>query len=72
MMKVKLQRQNLDDVLNVDQTPILYSYHATKTLIVKGQKTFHARASMLDTKHVTLAATIDTSGKLLTSFLIQR
>jgi hypothetical protein len=31
MMKVKLQERNLDDILNTDQTPILYSYDASKT-----------------------------------------
>jgi hypothetical protein len=30
MMKVKLHGRNPDDVLNMDQTPISYSYHASK------------------------------------------
>jgi hypothetical protein len=50
--------------------PIPYSYHASKTLNVKGTKTIHARALTTDTKHVTLAATVTASGKMLSPFLI--
>ena len=70
MMKLKLQGRNLDDVLNMDQTPIPYSYHANKTLNVKGAKTVQGRSSTSDTKRVTLAVTVTASGKLLTPFLI--
>ena len=50
--------------------PIPYSYHVNKTLNVKGKKTIHARASTTDTKHVTLAATVTASGKMLQPFLV--
>ena len=70
MMKTKVQGRNQDDILNMDQTPIPYSYHASKTLDVKGKKTIHARASTTDTKRVTLAATVTASGKMLPPFLI--
>jgi hypothetical protein len=70
MMKLKLQGRNLDDVLNMDQTPIPYSYHANKTLNVKGAKTVQGRSWTSDTKRVTFAVTVTASVKLLTRFLI--
>jgi len=36
VMKVKLEGRNLDDVLNVNQMPILLLYHSNKSLDVKG------------------------------------
>jgi hypothetical protein len=70
MVKQKLEGRNCDDILNMDQTPIPFSYHSNKTLDVKGTKTIHARASTTDTKRVTLAATVTASGKMLPPFLI--
>jgi hypothetical protein len=70
MMKVKLQERNLDGILNMDQMPIPYSYHANKMLNLKGIKTVQGRSSTSDTKRVTLAVTVTASGKLLTPFLI--
>ena len=57
MVRLKLVGRNLDDVLNMDQMPVPFLYHSGKTLVMKGLKTIHARASTTDTKHVTLAAT---------------
>ena len=70
MMKVKLQGRNLDDIMNMDQTPIPYSYHSSKMLNPKGAKTVQGRSSISETKHVTLAVTVTTSEKLLMPFLI--
>ena len=70
MMKAKMGGRNLDDILNMDQTPIPYSYHASKTLELKGAKTVQARSSTSDTKRVTLAVTVTASGKMLTPFMI--
>ena len=72
MMKTKVQGRNQDDILNMDQTPIPYSYHASKTLDVNGKKTIHARASTTDTKRVTLAATVTASGKSCHLFLFSK
>ena len=69
MMQVKMQEKNLDH-LNMDQTPIPYSYHASKTLEFKGAKTVQARSPMSDTKRVTLAVAVTASGKLLPPFMI--
>jgi hypothetical protein len=59
-----------DDVLNMDQTPIPFSFHSKKTLETKGAKTVHVRASTTDTKRATLAAAVTGSGDLLTPMLI--
>ena len=69
-MKSKLEGRNLDDVLNMDQTPIAFLYHSNMTLEVKGARTVHSRASTTETKHVTLAATVTASGKMLAPFVI--
>jgi hypothetical protein len=70
MMRQKLVGCNLDDILNMDQTPIPFSYHSSKMLDIKGKKTIHARTSSTNTKRVTLAATVTASGKMLAPFLI--
>ena len=70
VMKSKLEGRNLDDVLNMDQTPIPFSFHSNTTLEVKGARTVHSRASTTDTKRITLAVTVTASGKMLTPFLI--
>ena len=57
-------------IINMDQSPIQYSSHSSRTLEVKGKKTIHVCASMADTKRVTLAVTVDASGKVLLPMLI--
>ena len=68
-MKEKVAGRNPNDILNMDQTPIPFSYHSNKTLNIKGAKTIHAPASTTDTKRVTLAATVTAGGKMLRPFL---
>jgi hypothetical protein len=68
VMKSKLEGRNLNDILNMNQMPIPFSYHSNMTLEVKGARTVHSRASTTETKHVTLAATVTASGKLLAFF----
>ena len=69
MMNHKVAGMDPDDVLNMDQTPIPFSYHAHCTL-KKGTKTIHVRSSTTDTKRAMLAAAVTGSGKLLTPMLI--
>jgi hypothetical protein len=69
-MKSKLEGRNLDDVLNMDQTPIPFLYHSNMTLKVKGARTVYFRASTTQTKCVTLAVTITASSKMFPPFLI--
>jgi hypothetical protein len=58
---------NRDDIPNMDQTLLPFSYHLSSTLEQKGAKTVTLAAS---TKRATLAASLTGSGKLLTPFLI--
>jgi hypothetical protein len=61
---------NPDDVINMDQTSISYTFTSNRILEKKGVKTIHVQISMTDTKRATLATTVMRSGKLLTPFLI--
>lgn len=70
MMKEKLVYYDPCDVINMDQSPIPYSFHASRTLEMKGTKTVHVRSSTADTKRVTLAVTVDAAGKMLPPMLI--
>jgi hypothetical protein len=72
VMKSKLEGRNLDDVLNMDQTPILFSFHSNATLEVKGAQTVHSHTLTTDTKHISLSATVTASGKMLTPFFSWR
>ena len=70
LMRQKVSGMDPEDVLNMDQTPIPYSFPSSRTLEKKGAKTINVRTSTTDTKRATLAATVTASGKLLTPFLI--
>jgi hypothetical protein len=70
MMRNKVTGMDLDHVINMDQTPIPYSYHSSRTLEKKGVRTVHVQSSTADTKRATLAATVTASGKLLRPMLI--
>jgi len=70
MMKARLYGRSKDEILNMDQTPITYSFHARTTLEANGTKTIQVRASTNDTKHVTVTATVTASGKMLPPFMI--
>jgi hypothetical protein len=50
MMREKVAEMDPDDIINMDQTPIPYSYHTSRTLALKGTKTIHVRSSTSDTK----------------------
>ena len=69
-MRQKIAGMNPDDVINMDQTPIPYSYHSNWMLEAKGTKAIHTRALTSDTKRAMLAATVSGSGKLLKPMLI--
>ena len=59
-----------DFILNMDQTPIPFTFHAKKTLESVGTRTVHIRKSTNDTKRVTCAMTVSASGKVLTPLLV--
>ncbi len=69
--KVKDQPgQHPDFILNMDQTPIPFTYNARKTLEIAGRCTVHVRKSTNDTKRATFAKTVTASGKLLKPLLV--
>jgi hypothetical protein len=70
MMRMKLQRQGPNDILNMDQMHIPYSYHSDKMLEAIGSKSVQQRSSTSETKCITIATTVTVSGKMLTPFLI--
>ena len=69
-MRRKVANMNPDHVINMDQTPIPFSYHNNRTWNKKGMRTIHVRASTTETKRATLAATVTMSGQLLVPLLI--
>jgi hypothetical protein len=69
-MKDKVLGKDPCDIINMDQSPIPYSFHSARTLEVKGTRTVHVHASTSDTKRVNLAVTVDASGKMLQPMLI--
>jgi transposase-like protein len=53
-----------DWIINMDQTPIPFTYNARKTLEVVGRRTVFVRKSTCDTKRATFAMTVTASGKV--------
>ena len=70
MMKDKVANKDPSDVINMDQTPIPFSFHSTKTLKKKGTRTIHMHASTSDMKRVMLVAAVDASGRMPPPMLI--
>ena len=69
-MMMKLVGKDPCDIINMDQTPILYSFHSNKTLENKGMRTIHVRASTMNTKQVTFTVSLDDSKSILPPMLI--
>ena len=59
-----------DYVLNMDQTPVPFSYDPKSTLELVGRRTVHVRKSTSDTKHTTLPLTVTASGKALLPLIV--
>ena len=70
LMRQKVSGMNPDDVINMDWTPIPFTFPPNQTWEKKSTKTIHVCTSTTDTKRTTLAADVTGSGKLLTPFLI--
>jgi hypothetical protein len=70
LMRPKVLGMNPDDIINMDQTPVPYSFPSNHTLEKKGSKMINVQTSTSDTTRVMLAATVTASGKFLTPFLI--
>jgi hypothetical protein len=70
MMRDKIDGRNPDDIINMDRTLVIFSYHSNKMLAIKRTKTIHTRMSMSDMKHIPLAAAAIASGNMLPPYLI--
>ena len=70
MMRVKVQERNPNNILNMDQMPIPFSYHDKCTWEEKGVKMVHTQSSNSETKRATLAATVTMSDEVLPPLLI--
>ena len=68
--KLQLQCQSKAFILNMDQTPIPFTFNSKSTLEVVGARTVHVRKSTNDTKRATAAITIRASGKMLPPLLV--
>ena len=68
----KLQMSCRDEayIINMDQTPVPFSYDPKKTIEVVGQRTIHIRKSTCDTKCATCALTVTASGKMITPLFV--
>ena len=68
--KVVQPNRSQDFILNMDQTPVPFSFHSKRTLEQLGSRTVNIRKSTSDTKRVTCAMTVTASGLVLTPMLI--
>ena len=59
-----------DFIINMDQTPVPFTYNAKKTLEVVGRQTVCVRKSTNDTKRATFAMTVTASGEVLKPLLV--
>jgi transposase len=69
-IRPKVANRDQRFVLNMDQTPIPFSYDEKRSLAMTGVKTVHIRKSTNDTKRATCAITITASGHELTPLLV--
>ena len=68
----KLQMNCRDEayIINMDQTPVPFSYDPKKTIEVVGRRTIHIRKSTCDTKRAICALTVTASGKMITPLFV--
>ena len=52
-MNSKVTSVDSEEILNIDQTPILFLYHSKRMLEKKGSKTINVQSLITDTKQVT-------------------
>ena len=71
-VRVKLAQPNRhsDYIINMDQTPIPFTFNSKRTLEMVGKKTINIRKSTNDMKRATLALTVTASGKMIRPMLI--
>ena len=57
-------------IVNMDQTPVPFTFNPSRTLELIGRRTVHVRKSTNDTKRATFAMTVTASGKVLTPLVV--
>ena len=68
--KLQMSYRDKAYIINMDQTPVPFSYDPKKTIEVVGQRTIHIRKSTCDTKRATCALTVTASGKMITPLFV--
>ena len=68
--KLQMSCRDKAYIINMDQTPVLFSYDPKKTIEVVGRRTIHIRKSTRDTKRATCALTVTASGKMKTPLFV--
>ena len=68
--KLQMSCRNEDYIINMDQTPVPFSYDPKKTIEVVGRRTIHIRKSTCDMKRATHALTVTASGKMITPLFV--
>ena len=68
--KLQMSCRDKAYIINMDQTPVPFSYDPKKTIEVVGQRTIHIRKSTCDTKCATCALTVTASGKMITPLFV--
>ena len=69
-VSTKITGKDPCDIINIDQTPIPFSFQSNKTLKNKGTRSVHLHALTSETKGVTFAVTLDASRSILPPLLI--
>ena len=64
--KLQMSCRDKAYIINMDQTPVLFSYDPKKTIEVVGRRTLHIKKSTCDTKRATCVLTVTASGKMIT------
>jgi hypothetical protein len=59
-----------DYILNMDQTPVPFTFNEKRTLEIVGKRMIYIQKSMNDTKRVTCALAVTASGRVLTPMLV--
>ena len=68
--KLQMSCRDEDYIINMDQTPVPFSYDPKKTIEVVGRRTIHIRKSTCDMKCATCALTVTASGKMITPLFV--
>ena len=68
--KLQMSCRDEDYIINMDQTPVPFSYDPKKPIEVVGRRTIHIRKSTCDMKRATCALTVTASGKMITPLFV--